>query len=92
MANNHNQVAMLNVLYSKQPNGNSGRFLEVRRWETPYGEHAELVVEHGTLVGEELETKCLVMPFHLSTHEALQLIKTASTITIETNTNDNIGG
>jgi hypothetical protein len=33
MTNNHRQVAMIKVLYSKHPNGNGGRYVEIRRWE-----------------------------------------------------------
>jgi hypothetical protein len=92
MTINHSQVATLNVLYSEQPNGNGGRFIEIRRWETPDGERSELVVERGCVVGDDLETQCLVMPFHLSWAEALQLLDAeTSNIPIETFTEANIG-
>ena len=67
------QVATLKILYSEYPDSTNGRFLEIRKWETPGGDHCELIIESG-LENEsgELETQCQIVPFYLTVAQVLQ--------------------
>lgn len=67
-----NQMALLKILYSEQPQRSGDLFVEIRQWETADGANSDLIVEHGQLnAAGELETECEVMPFFMSVRAVL---------------------
>ncbi|MBK8905474.1 MAG: hypothetical protein IPM53_30100 [Anaerolineaceae bacterium] len=70
---NNPQSATLKILYSEYPDSNNGRFLEIRKWETPCGDHCELIVESGEINSDgELVTVSQVLPFFLTVAQIFQ--------------------
>ena len=64
------KIAVCTIEYQQQPNGNGESFVEVRRWDAE--DRSELVLEHGQLDSDgDLQTTCMVLPFHFSTEQAL---------------------
>lgn len=73
--NGHRHLGALHILYQQQPTELDRRFIEIRQWLTVEGEHSDLIVEHGRLNDSgELLTEVKVVPFFLSTEEALDSI------------------
>ncbi len=69
------KTASLTVLSVHRLNGEDKQFIEVRQWQSFSGEHCELVVEHGEVNDRDvLLTQIEVVPFFLSTEEALESV------------------
>jgi hypothetical protein len=73
---NRNRVlGSLHILFQQEPTTDDERFFQVRQWLRVEGEHWDLVVEHGrTDEAGDLATEIEVLPFFLSTEEALERI------------------
>ena len=72
--NGNRHLGSLHILYQKEPTTNDGKFVQVRQWLTAEGEHADLIIEHGQLEGEELQTEVEVVPFFLDTEQVLDIV------------------
>jgi hypothetical protein len=72
--NGHSHLGALHILFQQEPSADDERFVQVRQWLTVDGDHADLVVEHGNVEGDELLTQIDVVPFHFTAEQALDLI------------------
>jgi len=73
--NGHRHLGSLHILYQQQPTELDRRFIEIRQWLTAEGEYSDLIVEHGRMDNSgELLTEVKVVPFFLSTEEALESV------------------
>lgn len=71
----HQQQALLTILYSLEPQEVGDPFIQIRRWETFSGDCCELIVETGFIdENGDLQSKCQVLPFHMNVDEALHTI------------------
>jgi len=73
--NGNLRPSSLNILYQKEPTTDDGKFVQVRQWLTAEGDYSDLVVEHGqTDETGDLATEIEVLPFFLTTEEAIERI------------------
>ena len=73
--NGHRHLGALHILYQQQPTDLDRRFIEIRQWLTAEGDYSDLIVEHGRMDNSgELLTDVKVVPFFLSTEEALESV------------------
>ncbi len=73
--NRNRHLGSLHILYQKEPTTDDGKFVQVRQWLTVEGDYSDLVFEHGrTDETGDLATEIEVLPFFLTTEEALERI------------------
>jgi hypothetical protein len=73
--NGNRHFGSLHILFQQEPTTDDERFVQVRQWLTVEGEYSDLVVEHGrTDETGDLATEIEILPFFLSTEEALERI------------------
>ena len=73
--NGNRHLGSLHIHYQNEPATDDGKFVQVRQWLTAEGDYSHLVVEPGRLdESGDLATEIEVLPFLLSTEEALERI------------------
>jgi hypothetical protein len=72
--NGNRHFGSLHILYQLEPSETDRHFVQVRQWLTAEGEYSDLVVEHGQVENNELQTEMEVVPFHFTAEQALDLI------------------
>lgn len=72
--NGYRHLGSLHILYQQQPTVLDRRFIEIRLWLTVEGDYSDLIVEQGLLQDDDLQTQTMVMPFHYSAEQVLDMV------------------
>ena len=72
--NGHRHLGSLHFLYQQEPTELDRRFIEIRQWLAAEGDYSDLIIEQGLLQDDDLQTKSIVVPFHLSVEQALESV------------------